>query len=75
MLLLFFCFSPHFLLPKKNGVKFRARSLTVPLNGANVVDDMEISVRFRYSTGRPRTLQKFVTNIQNQIVGIVWSKG
>lgn len=38
-------------------------------------DDMEISVRFRYSTGRPRTLQKFVTNIQNQIDGIAWSKG
>jgi hypothetical protein len=46
-----------------------------PLIGANVVDEMEISVQFRYSTGRPRTLQKFVTNIQNQIDGIAWSKG
>lgn len=38
-------------------------------------DDMEISLRFRYSTGRPRTPRQFVNNVQHQIGGVTWSKG
>ena len=38
-------------------------------------DDMEISVRFRYSSGKPYTPAKFVTDQQKWIGDIAWSKG
>ncbi|MBP9211869.1 MAG: TonB-dependent receptor, partial [Bacteroidetes bacterium] len=38
-------------------------------------DDMEFSVRFRYSSGRPYTLREFTPNIQRREGGITWSKG
>ena len=38
-------------------------------------DDMELSFRFRYSSGHPYTPQKFVTNEQVWIGDVTWSKG
>jgi outer membrane receptor protein involved in Fe transport len=38
-------------------------------------DDMEFSVRFRYSSGKPYTLREFTPNIQRREGGITWSKG
>jgi outer membrane receptor for ferrienterochelin and colicin len=46
-----------------------------PLMLIPLSDDMEISLRFRYSTGRPRTSPKFVTNVQRWIGGTAWSTG
>lgn len=45
-------------------------SMLLPLS-----DDMEFSVRFRYSSGRPYTLREFTPNIQRREGGITWSKG
>jgi len=38
-------------------------------------DDMEISFRFRYSSGKPYTPETFVTNQQVWIGNVTWSKG
>lgn len=38
-------------------------------------DDMEFSVRFRYSSGKPYTKREFTPNIQRREGGITWSKG
>ena len=38
-------------------------------------DDMEISFRFRYSSGKPYTPETFVTNQQVWIGNVAWSKG
>lgn len=38
-------------------------------------DDMEFSVRFRYSTGKPYTKREFTPTIQRREGGITWSKG
>lgn len=38
-------------------------------------DDMEFSVRFRYSSGKPYTLREFTPNIQRREGGVTWSKG
>lgn len=38
-------------------------------------DDMEISLRFRYSSGKPYTPKKFVTDRQVWIGNVAWSKG
>ncbi len=38
-------------------------------------DDMEISLRFRYSSGKPYTPEKFVTNQEEWIGNATWSKG
>ncbi len=38
-------------------------------------DDMEISIRFRYSSGKPYTPEKFVTDRQEWIGNVTWSKG
>lgn len=38
-------------------------------------DDMEFSVRFRYSTGKPYTQREYTPFIQRREGGITWSKG
>ncbi|MDD8018784.1 MAG: hypothetical protein PHP42_10465, partial [Bacteroidota bacterium] len=38
-------------------------------------DDMEISFRFRYASGRPYTPKQFVRSIQQQIGGSYWADG
>jgi outer membrane receptor for ferrienterochelin and colicin len=38
-------------------------------------DDMEFSVRFRYSSGKPYTKREFTPTIQRREGGITWSKG
>lgn len=38
-------------------------------------DDMEFSVRFRYSSGRPYTKREYTSSIQRREGGITWSKG
>jgi hypothetical protein len=38
-------------------------------------DDMEISLRFRYSSGKPYMPAKFVTDRQEWIGNVAWSKG
>ncbi|NUN70544.1 MAG: TonB-dependent receptor [Bacteroidetes bacterium] len=45
-------------------------SMLLPLS-----DDMEFSVRFRYSSGKPYTRREFTPNIQRREGGITWSKG
>ncbi|MFA6455702.1 MAG: TonB-dependent receptor [Bacteroidota bacterium] len=45
-------------------------SLLLPLS-----DDMEFSLRFRYSTGKPYTLREYTPFIQKREGGITWSKG
>jgi hypothetical protein len=38
-------------------------------------DDMEFSIRFRYSTGKPYTEREYTPFIQRREGGITWSKG
>lgn len=45
-------------------------SMILPLS-----NDMEFSVRFRYSTGKPYTLREYTPAIQRREGGITWSKG
>jgi hypothetical protein len=40
-----------------------------------VSDDMEISFRFRYSSGKPETPREFTEFIQRREGGITWSRG
>lgn len=45
-------------------------SMILPLS-----DDMEISIRFRYSTGKPLTEREYTSTIQRREGGVTWSKG
>ncbi|MFZ4619265.1 MAG: TonB-dependent receptor [Bacteroidota bacterium] len=38
-------------------------------------DDMEFSIRFRYSSGKPYTKREYTSTIQRREGGITWSKG
>jgi len=53
-----------------NGSIMKYPTLILPFS-----DDMEVSFRFRYSSGKPYTPQKFVTDEQVWVGNVAWSKG
>lgn len=38
-------------------------------------DDMEISLKWRYASGKPYTKKEYVTNVQHRVAGVTWTQG